>query len=75
MQNQQTYQTLLYPNFGSKASQQKVCIFIDRIEKLASDFLSNVFEIVKLWQNSAWLLAVRALTPINHTLFKNICRR
>jgi hypothetical protein len=35
---------MLYSNFGSKASQQKVCIFIDRIEKLASVTLSNVFE-------------------------------
>jgi hypothetical protein len=59
---------LLYSNFGSKASQQKVCIFIDRIEKLASDFLSNVFEIFKLWINSAWLSGVSALTPINHTV-------
>jgi hypothetical protein len=66
---------MLHSNFGSKASQEKVCIFIDRIKKLASDFLSNVFEMYKLWRNSAWLSGVRPLTQINHTLFKNIRRK
>jgi hypothetical protein len=69
------WKVMLYSNIGSKASQQKVCIFIDRIEKLASDFLSNAFEIFKLWRNSTWLSGVRALTPINHTLFKSIRRK
>jgi catalase (peroxidase I) len=46
---------MLYSNIGSKASQEKVCIFIDRIKKLASDFLSNVFEMYKLWRISTRL--------------------
>jgi tRNA U54 and U55 pseudouridine synthase Pus10 len=47
---------MLYSNIDSKASQPKVCIICnDCIEKLASDFLSNVFEMFKLWQISAWL--------------------
>jgi hypothetical protein len=46
---------MLFSNIGSKASQQKVCIFIDRIEQLASDILSNVFEMFKLWRISTRL--------------------
>jgi hypothetical protein len=46
---------MLYSNIGSKASQQKICIIIDRIKKLASDFLSNVFEMFKLWRISTRL--------------------
>jgi hypothetical protein len=46
---------MLYPNIVSKASQEKVCICIDSIEQLASDILSNVFEMFKLWRISTRL--------------------
>jgi hypothetical protein len=49
---------MLYSNIDSKASQPKVCICIDSIEKLASDFLSNAFEMFKLWRISKWLTGI-----------------